>query len=433
MGIQSSAKASLRKIKENKFLVYLTCLYIFVWYLQLGNRVDILGTIRFEFLLGAFLSVCALMTLISSREKPTPLKGPILFFFCVLAFYTLFSYDRADSWDVFYDRVVKFSMMAAFLAAFIRSEWALKLAIGAFLLAMIKMGQEGLVGWLGGGLVWQNQGIMRLHGSTMLYRHPNSFSGMAVGCLPFIFYLYPVANKWQKAALGFLLLCAIIIIVFTGSRTGYVATALLGMYFWREKLRQAKVKYFLIGVVVILIGAALMPEQYVGRIASIFTGEEAEGSSSDARIQIIKDAIAIFLAKPWGIGVSAFPSVRMDMFGRFQDTHSLYLELLTNLSVLGLAAFGLLVYRVIKTNREIIRWQRASTDGSLFIIALANAIIAFVLARLFLGLFGHDTYEIYWWFATGFTIALYRVSQEKTKHMETLASGNNKTRIRSGF
>lgn len=395
------------KPKEQKLFVYLTCIYIFSWYLQIGLRVDILGTIRFEFILGAILSVCAAIKLVNER-KSTPLKGPVIFFFSVVAFYTAFSYDHAQSWNIFFNRVVKFSMLAAFIAAFVRTEWALKLIIGAFLLAMLKMGQEGFMGTLTGGMIWQNQGIPRLHGVTPLYRHPNSYSGMAVGCLPFIFYLYPVATRWQKAFLAVLFAFSIVIIVFTGSRTGYVATALLGLYFWREKLRIHKFKYTLIGLTVIILAYVALPEAYVGRIESIFTLDEAEGSSSDARIQIIKDALSVFFTKPWGVGVAAFPSVRIDMFGRFQDTHNLYLELLTNMSIFGLLAFFVFILKIIVVNKKIAE----NSNHSPFIRAMSKAIIGFIYARLFLGLFGMDTYEIYWWFALGLTIAIYRISED---------------------
>jgi len=347
-----SQKSFNAKPKEQKLFVYLTSIYIFSWYLQIGLRVDILGTIRFEFILGAFLSVCAAIKLINEK-KSTPLKGPVLFFFSVVAFYTAFSYDHTQSWDIFLNRVVKFSLLAAFIAAFVRTEWALKLIIGAFLLAMLKMGQEGFMGTLTGGMVWQNQGIPRLHGVTPLYRHPNSYSGMAVGCLPFIFYLYPIANRWQKALLGFLLIFSITIIVFTGSRTGYVATALLGIYFWREKLRIHKFKYIFIGLSIIIISYLALPDAYVDRIQSIFTLDEAEGSSSATRLQIIKDSLAVFLSNPWGVGVAAFPSVRIDMFGRSQDTHNLYLELLTNMSILGVFAFFIFVIKIVLVNKEL--------------------------------------------------------------------------------
>ena len=49
-------------------------------------------------------------------------------------------------------------------------------------------------------------------------------------------------------------------------------------------------------------------------------------------------------------------------------------------------------------------------DGR-FLAACARATIAFIYARLFLGLFGMDTYEIYWWFAAGITMSLWRASE----------------------
>jgi len=419
---ERSMSPSPPKSKERKFLVYLTGLFIITWYLQLGVRVDILGAIRFEFILGAFLSIFAILTLLDEKTS-TPLQGPIIFFFCVLGFYTLFSYDRDQSWDIFFNRVIKFSMLSAFLAAFIRTEWALKLIIASFLLAMLKMGQEGFIGWLTGGMVWENQGIPRLHGVTGLYRHPNSYSGMAVGCLPFIYYLYPISNAWQKILLLTLLAFALVIIVFTGSRTGYVATILLSLYFWREKIKLGKIKYLILGALIFTCAYVLLPDEYTQRLHSIFTLDEAEGSSSETRIQILKDAVSVFLSHPWGVGVSAFPSVRMEMFGRLQDTHNLYLELLTNMSVLGLLSFFTFILAIIKMNKKII-----TSDTSPFVSAVAKSLIAFIYARLFLGVFGMDTYEIYWWFAAGLTMAMYRIAndhQEKTKYATFRFHSNN--------
>jgi hypothetical protein len=403
--------------QESKFLVVATCVFIFSWYLQLGTRVDILGAIRFEFLLGTFLIICAVIKLLNERRAATPLKKPIALFFGILIFYTAFSYDQSQSWDTFYERVVKFSMLALFFTAFIRTEWALKMAIGAFLLAMMKLGQEGFIGWLTGGMVWQNQGIPRLHGQQGgLYGHPNSFSGMAVGCLPFIYYLFPVVNKIQKLALVGLLIGCVVIIIFTGSRTGYVATVLLALYFWWQREATGKLKLLALAAIAAPIVLYLLPEDYIGRFESIFNPEQAEGGSTAARILIMKHSVEVFLSHPWGVGVSAFPSVRMEMFGKSQDTHNLYLELLTNLSLVGVIAFGYFVALIIRTNRGIESIIAASTtisdDRSRLLIALSRAVVAFIFARLFLGLFGMDTYEIYWWFAAGVTMSLWRITRE---------------------
>lgn len=404
----SALNFSGRKETSVSVFVWLTALYIFCWYLQLGNRIALLETVRFEFCLGLFLSLVGVYKLSLDMGQKTILRGPVVIWLLILGLYTVFSFDREQSWEIYFNRVLKFSMMALFIASFVKSEKELKIIIFAFFLAMMKLGQEGVVGWLTGGLVWENQGIMRLHGSTDMYKHPNSFSGMAVGCLPFIFYLYPVANKVQRLLLLLLLGACLVIILFTGSRTGYVATCLLALYFWREQLKKSWIKAIFFGSIAVLAVIIFTPEQYVGRFVSIYTLEEAQGQSANARINILKDAWEVFKAHPFGVGVAAFPAVRIEMFGKFQDTHNLYLEILTNTSLFGLLAFLFLLKTIHKGNVEVI-----STSTSALCVALGKAVIAFIYARLFLGLFGMDTYEIYWWFAIGLTVANINISRRQ--------------------
>jgi O-antigen ligase len=390
--------------KSNLF-VYLTCLFIITWYLQLGSRIGLLGAIRFEFILGAFLSICAFLNYPSGSS---PLRGPVVLFFGVLSLYTCFSYDFLFSWDIFFNRVVKFSMLALFFSVFIRTPWALKMAIGAFLLAMMKLNLEGFIGWVTGSMVWENQGILRLHGSVPIYMHPNSFSGMAVGCLPFVYYLYPTVSRvWKWFLLALFLFCSVVII-FTGSRTGYVATAGLGVVFFLKSQGKDRWRYLLLAVLVCIGVVILAPKAYVERFDSIFTQQDKEGASTATRIEIIKDAAKIYLSNPLGVGVGAFPLVRKQMFGRTQDTHNMYLELLTNLGPLGLIAFFVLIRRIFTVNIEVQkRIDSIEFDDKAILLAISKAIVAFVYARLFLGLFGMDTYEIYWWFAAGVTISLW--------------------------
>ncbi|MBE8716032.1 O-antigen ligase family protein [Cellvibrio polysaccharolyticus] len=402
-----------KSVGSEKLFVILFCIYIVTWYLQLGSRVGVLGAIRFEFLLGTFLLLVGFFK-VFTVDKPSPLRPIIVFYISVLAFYSVFSYDRSNSIDIFYNRVVKFSMMALFFAAFVRTEWALRMAVTAFLIAMAKLGQEGLFGWISGGLVWENQGVMRLHGSTMLYRHPNSLSGMGVGCLPFIYYLYPLVNKWQKLFLLFLLACCTVIIIFTASRTGYVATLLLGMYLSWDLIKKNKMKFFIFIAMVIPALVGFTPDQYKERFISIFTLEEAEGNSSGTRLEIIEDAFEIFLKKPWGVGVAAFPKVREDTFGRAQDTHNLYLELLTNLGVWGLLIFLYFIYKMMRLNKQVIKGLECD-ENMRFVVAISKAVVAFLLSRLFLGMFGMDTYEIYWWFALGLTLSSFSIYRNYIK------------------
>lgn len=408
--------------------------FITLWYLQVSYRIPALGAVRFELLVPTALAVVALFCGQTLRSPLTPF---VLFLLVCIGVQVPLSADVSWSWTVFVDRVVKFAVVGLLIARFVTGPRELKWFLGAFLIAMLKLGQEGVAGVVTGSLMWENQGVMRLHGSTPVYQHPNSFSGMAVGILPFVLFLWPVAARWQKAILATLGVFAVTIIVFTASRTGYVATAGLLVFSVLRSKHKARAGAF--GFVVVLAAAMLTPDQYKERFSSIFTQEEKEGASTEARIEILRDAVQVLGAHPFGVGVGAFPVVRQRLFGRNQDTHNLYLEVATNLGIQGFVAFALFVGAILvltgrvskACDRQLASLQAAFSSGTAdsgqlqadvrFIRQVARAVQAFIVARLILGIFGMDLYEIYWWFAAGLSVALHNLAATVGRHTAALA------------
>ena len=250
--------------------------YVSAFFLQIGSRIDIFGAIRLEFLLAATLLVLSILYDPKIKYPPSKLSGLLTVYILFVVIQVPLSVDVSFSWNVFVERFLKFTVMAFFIARFVNSPKMIMVFLAAFLLSCFKMGQEGLLGNITGSMVWQNQGIMRLHGSTGLYAHPNSFAGMALGTLPFLYYLYPISGKYLKIFFLIMLVFAINIIVFTGSRTGYVGFfAIAAIVFWNS---QKKARYVSIALLCVVAGSFYMPDQYVERFESIFTGEEQEGA-----------------------------------------------------------------------------------------------------------------------------------------------------------
>lgn len=405
-------------------LLMMFCGYVFIWYLQVGERWPELGAVRLEFVFGLIL--VALLPFVGIPVS-SPLVKFIVLYLAMVAIQIPFSHAFDHSVNVFWNRVVKFGMMGLFIAAFVKSPRDLKWFVFTFMLAWAKMGQEGVYGVLTGNMMWENQGILRLHGSTSLYHHPNSYSGFAVGVLPFIYYLYPVVGKVGKIGLAVLTVFSINIILFTGSRTGYVALAFfMTVLFMRSRRKKL---WAAISLPLLIMAVIFTPVQYRNRFTSIFTLQEAEGNSAQRRIQILKDAWKVFREYPEGVGVGAFPAVREQMFNRVQDTHNLYLEVATNLGVQGFIAFFLFIGALIgilrsnhinlKDQEEFLSEYLENQSGGesditlkdhfkniRFMRAICSAMLTFVIVRLALGMFGMDLYEIYWWFAAGTAIAL---------------------------
>lgn len=421
--------------------------YVLYWYLQGGIRFPLLGSIRFEFLAGMLLSIFAVKEYyINLNKKPSGLGIWVGFLFVIMITMTLFSFNVVTSYNIFIDRVVKFSLFGLFILTFVTSPKRLGFFIAAFLFACFKMGQEGLVGNITGSLIWQNQEIMRLHGSTPNYEHPNSFSGMAIGCIPFVLYLYHVVPRYLRFILLIQFGLMMHIVIFTGSRTGYFGF-LGGIIFFILNSKNRK-KLFLWVLCTLIVAIPFIPDQYIKR-AQTLTPEQEGGEQSGIylRQQITKDALEIFLANPLGIGVGAFPSIRKYVYNRSQDTHNLYLEIATNIGLQGLVVFFGLIFSIfrilLKLQKDIFLQIKDLntkekkiyiTDEALepildgmrshvyelqFMLAIVKSVYLFLIIRLFLGVFGHDLYEIYWWFALGITVAVWNmntVSRNRT-HM----------------
>lgn len=409
-------------LRESTIQVWLLSGYIFFWFLQIGNRIDILGSVRIEFLLGTVLVALAIKQVLSNPGRHTQgydgFVKSIYFLYLIFAVYTLFSYDKQHSQEVFFDRILKFSMFTLFIGVLVRNKKELVLVLLGFMLAMAKIIQEGVYGVVTGGMVWQNQGIPRLHGVTKLYRHPNSLSGLAVSALPFFLFLFRFQTKLMQLAFAGAIIGLLTIIMYTGSRTGYVATfILLSAILLRLGIFKFKTLSYIF--LVCLFGALIIPQDYKDRFGTMFKSEEERGSSANKRMEILEDAWAIVKKYPQGVGVQAFPHIRDIEFGRQQDTHNLYLEILTNLGFLGFIAFWVFIIFLFKTNNRS-RGVLLKKNQH-FLAELCYIINLYILCRLALGLFGMDLYEVYWWFAAGFTIALakFAVTSEQLTEAET--------------
>lgn len=404
-------------LKNCSIMACLVGIYLAAWFLQIGNRFSLFGAIRFEFVLGAFLSAASLLKLFSSKEdNPSAFKFMVSLwiFYAFLVFFGVISYDRSQSWHIFIERVFKFSLVALFVAAWGRNKSDLIVILFGFFLAMLKIIQEGYFGIATGGLIWENQGIPRLHGVTLLFAHPNSLSGLAVSALPFFIFLFRFQPWYLKLIFLVGIFGLLLIILYTGSRTGYLATFIL-FFAAVYRLGLLRFKTLLILASVAIASAIFVPDEYKGRLMTIFQSEEERGGSANKRLEIIEDAIQIAFKYPLGIGLQAFPHVREMEFGRGQDTHNLYLEVLTNLGIFGFIAFIFFIYHLFKLNlksRKIF-----AESGQIFLAELCVIVNLYILCRLALGMFGMDLYEIYWWFAAGFTIALARIANQTRRKL----------------
>ena len=431
-------------------LLLLFCIYVLSWFWQVGVRREWLGAIRFEFYLGAFLAVTAVVLLaIQPRTRvagqwPKGLLVSAVILFLLIAIQVPMSIVPLHSGSIFIERVFKFAFMGIFLIAFVKSPSDLRWLVATLFIAWGYLTFESFRAGLSGTMIWESQGIPRLRGDTPMFRHPNSLAGMASGVLPFAFFVFPLLKKnWHRVLLLATVVTALGCVMYSGSRTAYVGVAVLSMYLAYTVKRSILVAMIL-AVLVTVATVSVLPDAYRARVGTLVTGQDIEGGSLDARMTIQKQAIAVFIANPFGVGVGAFPEMRERVFGRRQDTHNLYLEAATHIGIQGLIAFMVFVTLLMKTLWAVVRRSEKSLhrlekitidekrvisesrslasaiEDLRWIRAIALAATGYLLVRLILGLFGHDLYEIYWWLSLGFAVVLWRLIVRLEANTRTL-------------
>lgn len=435
-------------------------LLFLVWWLEVGLRVPALGAIRLEFILAAVVSAIAVYKytsgprvsarrLTKTADNNSDISRCVAIYLVVLLLSLPLSLNLAFSWDVFINRVAKLALLGVLISQFVVSPATLRVYFFTLLLAFLKVGQEGFLGKITGNMVWENQGVPRLHGTAgSMFGDPNSLSGKTVSTIPFIWFLFPgIRSRYAKLLVVVMLIFALNIIIFTASRTGYLTLLMIGILIvWFSQGKRAKLFLFLI--VAGIAAVSFVPPEYKERFLSSFTGQEAEGQSSATRKALLFDSLTAFSENPLGLGLGNFSRYQA-MHGRnAQETHNLYTQLLAEAGIQGFLCFVALIivilrklFRVRNAMAAVIRslqthlanappndarsvYEEELRDSRLILLA-TTAVIVFVLVRLVLGVFGHDMMEIYWWFAAGMAMALNNIRQVAEKRCSELTASTS--------
>jgi O-antigen ligase len=372
------------------------------------------GGLRIEALI--VLLLLAVTSIDSFRKKRDEVSGfapYVAIYFMTLILSVVISWDPSRSWYIFFNRVLKYSMMGLFISRFVKSPKHLYFFVAAWILACFKITLEGFHGGITGSMMWENQGIMRLHGNG-LYRHPNSLSQLALGVFPFVFYLYPIAKKWvMKILLLVLLFFSGFCVLYAGSRTGYLGIIMFSFFVFLKSPKFLKKRIIIVAMLLVPIIALYTPQQYRDRFKSTFIGKEEEGQSKEGRKRQYFEGIEVLSKHPFGVGVGNYTLANRKYYGSAQEIHCLYLQVATHIGIQGLIAFGFLLYKLysVLTNvraRAIKIIDTLSNEMKTkekidieFVLAVINSALIYFLLRLFVDIFSMDLYGICWWFLIG--------------------------------
>jgi O-antigen ligase len=258
------------------------------------------------------------------------------------------------------------------------------------------------------------QGITRAIGQTSFGGDANNLAATLVAIIPFFFLGLRVERSWGWRLLwGLSLAGSVWTIVLTGSRSGFLALLVLSVLLWLMSPR--KVVSMILAVTLLSATWVVMPKQYKTRYLTIKS--QKLDDSSLGRIEAWKAGIRMFVERPLlGVGVGDFSLAHAQQAGEFQERnwlqpHSLYIQVLAEVGVLGTLAFFFFILRLFQYCARLIRRFPLKVRDSDYRGVVARGALIACLGLLVTGIFGHNLYRITWYLMGAFLVVVDRARE----------------------
>ncbi|MBI1765623.1 MAG: O-antigen ligase family protein [Acidobacteria bacterium] len=244
-----------------------------------------------------------------------------------------------------------------------------------------------------------------------MFGNPNDLATTFGMLLPLAVVLLIVSRSYAK------LLYALCIVLFLGativtfSRGGFLAlAAVVGVLLWKFRKRHRAIPW----VAGAMLGGVLLlatPGGFGDRLWTIIKPDADSTGSAQERRDNLKRGVVIFLRHPvFGIGMGTF--YVMGIRGR--RAHNSYLEIATDLGVLGLLAYLVLIFKPLKALWKI----EAETVGArdpqdfenyLLSVALQAALVAYYVNSFFASI----QYMWFVYFPIAYAVGLRRIYERE--------------------
>lgn len=381
-------------------------MYMVIYYLRPGERIPGLGVLRLELVFGIFLlGMVIIIDALRGRGIRFPkdhISLSILVFIGIMATSTVFSEWVTQSYDAVI-RFIKIFVFYYFFVVVVNSKKRFQIVMWAVVLFTSLVGIEATVNYFMGNYVF-DQGIMRAEGQTSYGRNFNGLAMYMATTIPLLFYLMMRNRKLPIWGICLALMGGCILtLMITGSRSGLLClVTVITAFVWFSRRR-------LVYLIIVLMAAlsiwVVLPDQYRTRYSTMTEGEIDD--STRGRINAWRAGMEMFLEKPiFGVGPTVFSAAYFDRQGVWLASHSLYVELIATLGIVGTACWFLFLLLVIKKLRFMNRLGRMrNNDGKDFEI-YSRAVYSIIAGLLVAGIFGHIVYRDTWFIMAAMTVAL---------------------------
>jgi putative inorganic carbon (hco3(-)) transporter len=282
--------------------------------------------------------------------------------------------------------------------------------------------------YFGGSLMFA-QGIERAE--SLSGADPNTLAVNLVLALPFMVFAFVwTKNRFLRLVLVGLSSASIFTVAITGSRAGVIGLVLSLFFIWL--LSPKRIVTATVFVLVMALGWLALPAQYKTRYSSVFNSEVDE--STQGRFDAWKAGVNMFVARPLtGVGVGnfavAYASGDYSSRGNWLKAHSLYVQLIAELGMVGVLTFVPLIAFMMHRNFRLRRRLQELKMTDTFVKWLSYSITCSVGTLFFTSIFGHSLFRLHWYWCCGLTVILWTLVDRQTKDLQLKGSGKNVVRL----
>jgi O-antigen ligase len=319
------------------------------------------------------------------------------------------------------ENIVKVMVFYVLFVTSVRDEAGLRWMLTAYLVANGLYMAHSILEFCNGRHEYR-MGIVRMVGVDVTFRDPNSFASTLLLALVMTLPFWTRA-KTLSARLPLLAFCvaACGCILLTGSRTGFVGLAVVGLFAIVVSGANKLVTLSLTCAAAIAVLA--LPGPLQDRFLTLVDpsrGPANAQESAEGRLTGLTDGLELFERSPLlGIGPAAFPLAT----GKGFNPHNLYGQVLAETGLLGTAAFLAMLACFWRNWREARRLYREHPDWPRDLAwHTCRATGLAVILLLFLGLAGHNLYRYMWIWLAAFQVVALHCAREKARAASRLAT-----------
>lgn len=379
-------------------------------------------------LLAAFFAIRWLTGPVPATPARLPLPIILLAIYGLIAFASLLYARDQERVVAALEDYAKDAFIAMLVVLSLRRATTLRLVVWIMLAAGLVMGGIGLYQQMTGNFEQSILGlgtanIQQIVGRTSDYRiagpvgDPNFFAQIMLVLVPLaVDRLWHEKRFILKAMAALALVVSILTIVFTFSRGAFLGLFVMFLailIYYRP--RPSAILFVLLLFIPLLY---LLPQPYIQRLATIsdilpWSSEAPRELALRGRLSELAVGWQMFQDHPFmGVGLNNYPAHYLDYSGSVgldprleaRSTHNLYLQVATETGLLGLVAFGAILWLAFRgLLRSPAEFRRLALDDAAEITrAFTIGLIGYFVAATFL----HAAYPRYMWLLLGIAFAI---------------------------